>query len=95
MACDKTEDKGLTVWHVAERDSAWFNPNESSFMMNYRVDDLWGMIANLEKAGVKILPGPELPENGTFAWIMDPDGNKAGSRKSGMIETRDNRAPRA
>ena len=45
-------------------------------MINYRVDDLGGMIANLEKAGVKILQDPELHENGTFAWIMDPDGNK-------------------
>ena len=73
---DKAEDKGVTVWHVAERDTAWFNPSESSFMINYRVDDLGEMIANLEKAGVKILQGSELHENGTFAWIMDPDGNK-------------------
>jgi predicted enzyme related to lactoylglutathione lyase len=40
------------------------------------VDDLSGMIANLHKAGVKILQGPESHENGQFAWIMDPEGNK-------------------
>lgn len=48
-------------------------------MINYHVDDLGGMIANLEKAGVKILQGPELHENGIFAWIMEPGGNKVGT----------------
>ena len=31
---DKTEDQGLTVWHVAETDSQWFSPSKSSFMIN-------------------------------------------------------------
>jgi hypothetical protein len=35
---DKAEDKGLTVWHIAEKESQWFSPSDSSFMINYRVD---------------------------------------------------------
>lgn len=73
---DKAEDKGVTVWHVADAKKDWFSPSQSTFMINYRVDDLAGMIANLNKAGVKVLKGPESHENGKFAWIMDPDGNK-------------------
>jgi predicted enzyme related to lactoylglutathione lyase len=73
---DKSEDRGMTVWHVAEKDSDWFNPSGSSFMINYRVDSLDGMIAQLKKSGVQILKGPESHENGKFAWILDPDGNK-------------------
>jgi predicted enzyme related to lactoylglutathione lyase len=73
---DKAEDRGVTVWHVAERDSDWFSPSESSFMINYRVDDLLGLIANLKAAGIELLKGPESDENGKFAWIVDPDGNK-------------------
>jgi len=73
---DKAEDRGLTVWHVAERDTEWFSPSESAFMINYRVDDLVGLIADLKKAGIEVLKGPESHENGKFAWIMDPDGNK-------------------
>lgn len=73
---DRAEDKGLTVWHVAEKDSEWFAPSRSSFMINYRVDDMAGMIAQLKAGGVPILKGPESHENGKFAWIMDPDGNK-------------------
>ncbi len=42
---DKADDQGLTVWHVANKDSQWFSPSSSSFMINYRVDDLDGLLA--------------------------------------------------
>lgn len=73
---DKAEDKGLTVWCVAERSSTWFAPSASPFMINYRVDDLDALLAQLKAAGVEIVQGPESHENGKFAWIMDPDHNK-------------------
>jgi predicted enzyme related to lactoylglutathione lyase len=73
---DKAEDGGLTVWHVAEKESQWFAPSDSSFMINYRVDNLDEMIAQLRAGGVEIVSGPESHENGKFAWIIDPDGNK-------------------
>ena len=73
---DKADDKGLTVWSVAEAGTQWFAPSDASFMINYRVDDLAGLLANLQAAGVAILKGPETDANGSFAWIVDPDGNK-------------------
>jgi len=73
---DRAGDKGVTVWHVAERDTKWFAPSDASFMINYRVDDLSELLANLRAAGVEILKGPESDDNGEFAWIIDPDGNK-------------------
>ena len=73
---DQAEDKGVTVWHVAGHDSQWFAPSTSSFMINYRVDDMAGLLAQLRAAGVEVLQGPESHENGKFAWILDPDGNK-------------------
>jgi predicted enzyme related to lactoylglutathione lyase len=73
---DKAEDHGLTVWTLAEKDSDWFSPSTASFMINYRVDDLAEMISQLKKNGVEIWKGPEAHENGKFAWIIDPDGNK-------------------
>lgn len=73
---DKAEDGGLTVWHLAQRDSQWFSPSESSFMINYRVDNLDELLVQLRAAEVRIAGGPESHENGKFAWIMDPDGNK-------------------
>jgi predicted enzyme related to lactoylglutathione lyase len=73
---DKAEDRGLTVWCVAEKESKWFSPSQSSFMINYRVDDMNELLAQLKHAGVSIVQGPESHENGKFAWIMDPEGNK-------------------
>ena len=73
---DKAADKGQTVWHVAGKDSKWFSPSNSSFMINYRVDNLDALLAHLRAAGVQIVDGPKTDDNGKFAWIMDPDENK-------------------
>src|SRR5215217_1813464 len=60
---DKAEDRGLTVWHVADSDSQWFSPSKSSFMINYRVDNLDALLAQLRADGVAIVGGPESHEN--------------------------------
>ena len=73
---DTAEDEGLTVWHVAENDSEWFSPSDAGFMINYRVDDMAGMIRQLTDNDVAIFQGPGTQENGIFAWVIDPDGNK-------------------
>jgi predicted enzyme related to lactoylglutathione lyase len=73
---DKAEDKGVTAWHVAGPTTKWFSPSESSFMINYRIDNMDEMIAQLRAGGVSVHQGPEYHENGAFIWIIDPDGNK-------------------
>jgi predicted enzyme related to lactoylglutathione lyase len=73
---DAAKDGGLTVWHVAGKDSKWFSPSTSSFMVNYRVDNLGELLDQLRADGIPIIQGPESHENGDFAWIMDPDNNK-------------------
>ncbi|MFK8011868.1 MAG: VOC family protein [Marinicellaceae bacterium] len=73
---DKADDKGMTVWSVAEKDSQWFSPSDSTFMINYRVDNLVELIEQLNKNGVELVGELESHENGKFAWIMDPEGNK-------------------
>src|SRR5204863_176914 len=37
------------VWSVFPRDTKYFNPSRSSFMINYRVDDLEGLLEELKK----------------------------------------------
>ena len=73
---DTANDGGLTVWNVAASDTKWFAPSDSPFMINYRVDNLDELIDGLRAAEIPILQGPESHENGKFAWILDPDGNK-------------------
>src|SRR4026208_872478 len=63
---DKAEDQGLTVWSVAPSDTKWFSPSQSSFMINYRVDNLSELLAQLRAEGVSIVKGPESAENGKF-----------------------------
>jgi len=73
---DAAKDKGMTVWNVVANDSDWFLPSSANFLINYRVDNMDEMIAQLQTAGIEILDGPLSDENGKFAWIMDPEGNK-------------------
>jgi predicted enzyme related to lactoylglutathione lyase len=73
---DDRADGGATVWHAAAKSTEWFSPSDSSFMINYRVDDLDELLAQLRRDGVPIVSGPETHDNGRFAWLLDPDGNK-------------------
>ena len=73
---DAKVDGGMTVWHTAPPDSKWFAPSTSSFMINYRVDDMTALLEQLKKNGVEVIKGPDTDFNGVFAWVMDPDGNK-------------------
>ena len=73
---DKANDDGVTVWNLTEQGGSWFEPSKSAFMINYRIDDMAGMVKQLAAAGIALLKGPDDAENGKFAWILDPEGNK-------------------
>jgi predicted enzyme related to lactoylglutathione lyase len=45
-------------------------------MINYRVDDLEALLAQLRAANVPIDPNQESAPYGHFAWITDPEGNR-------------------
>jgi predicted enzyme related to lactoylglutathione lyase len=47
-------------------------------MINFRTDDLDGMIASLKAAGIEVITKEEwdTPETGRFARIHDPEGNQ-------------------
>ncbi len=67
---------GMTVWHLADADGTWFEPSQAQLMINYRVDDLVELLAQLAAQGVEPVKGPDEEFNGKFAWVMDPEGNK-------------------
>jgi predicted enzyme related to lactoylglutathione lyase len=71
-----TSPDQATVWHTANPDSQWFAPSTAPFMINYRVDDMAGLLERVRAHGVAVHKGPEQHENGIFAWVIDPDGNK-------------------
>jgi predicted enzyme related to lactoylglutathione lyase len=67
---------GTTAWSIFPADTKHFGPGDQSAMINYRVDDLDGLLAKLEAAGVTIDPKREDASFGRFAWIVDLDGNR-------------------
>jgi catechol 2,3-dioxygenase-like lactoylglutathione lyase family enzyme len=67
---------GSTVWSPFPENTKYFQPSTASFMVNYRVDHLDELLAQLRAAGVRVDDKVEDYPYGKFGWIYDPDGNK-------------------
>ena len=66
---------GSTAWEVGNGSN--FAPSNSSFMIDYRVADLQGLLKALRDEGCEVLDKVvEDPKFGKFGWVMDPEGNK-------------------
>ena len=71
-----SDPEAITVWNPFAATTDYFAPSDKPFMINFRVDDLDGMVADLKAKG-QLLEGEPLDESyGKFAWIIDPDGVK-------------------
>jgi predicted enzyme related to lactoylglutathione lyase len=68
-------DIGYGVLSPFAPDTDYFSPSAAPFMLNLIVDDLNGLLARVQAAGVQ-WTGPEDNEFGRFAWLMDPAGIK-------------------
>jgi predicted enzyme related to lactoylglutathione lyase len=68
--------KGMTVWNVAPADTDYYAPSTSTFMVNYRVEDLAALLQALRDEGCDVLEKTDDSEFGKFGWVMDPEGNK-------------------
>ncbi len=66
----------MTAWSVFPKDTAYFGEGDQPVMLDYRVDDLDGLLAKLAAAGVWIDPKRDDSDFGRFAWIKDCDGNR-------------------
>lgn len=73
---DKPEKKGYTLWSPFKEDTKYLEPSEKEFMINFRVDDLVGLLKVLQEEGVQLIGEMQDTEYGKFAHIMDPDGVK-------------------
>ena len=71
----KDDPEGFTLFSPFKAESDYFGPSSKEFMVNLRVDDLDGMVAELEGKGIEIL-GRQDEDYGRFAWILDCDGVK-------------------
>ena len=67
---------GTTAWLIASEKSEQFAPSSATFMVNYRVEDLHGLVKALREEGCNVLEKVDDSEYGKFAWVIDPEGNK-------------------
>jgi catechol 2,3-dioxygenase-like lactoylglutathione lyase family enzyme len=72
----KNDDpEGFALLSPFKAETDYFAPSAERFMINLRVDDLDGVIDDLEARGIEIL-GRQDEDYGRFAWLLDPDGVK-------------------
>ncbi len=67
---------GTTAWLIDPQESQHFAPSQAPFMVNYRVDDLRGLVNALKEEGCNVIDKIDESEYGIFAWVIDPEGNK-------------------
>src|ERR1700722_14705333 len=71
------QQAGPTAFAPMSEDSDYFGSKSQSFMLNFRVDDLGGMLEQLRSNKVKIVKDVEEQAGiGRFASIEDPEGNR-------------------
>ena len=73
---DNPDGTGTTAWNLFKDDTSYFAPSASSFMVNYRVEDLDALLAKLREEGCDVDAKVEESEYGKFGWVMDPEGNR-------------------
>lgn len=73
---DRPDEINYLQWSPFKTGNKYFAPSKREFMINYRVQNLEGLLKKLQANGVNILDSVETVEYGKFVHIMDSDGNK-------------------
>lgn len=73
---DAPNQKGYLQWSVFGEKTKYFAPSTKEFMINYRVNDIDGLVAQLKRDSVLVLDSIERFDYGSFVHVMDLEGNK-------------------
>jgi len=73
---DNKEHIATTQWSVMSADTDYFAPSKQDYMINYRVENLEELVAELKSKGITQVGKIDKYDYGKFAWVLDPDGNK-------------------
>jgi len=63
-------------WCPFKKGDKYFEPSQKEFMINYRVQNIEGLVEKLKENGVTILDDIATYDFGKFIHIMDAEGNK-------------------
>ena len=70
-----TQEAGPTAFAPFPKSSGYFGKKQQGWMVNFRVNDLDAMVAQLRASGEKVAVDPKVYPNGRFARLHDPEGN--------------------
>lgn len=73
---NRPEEINYLQWSPFKQGSDYFAPSKKEFMINYRVQNIEGLINKLKENGVTVLDTIETYDYGKFVHIMDAEGNK-------------------
>jgi predicted enzyme related to lactoylglutathione lyase len=76
LAFDGPESAGMSVFAHFPADTKYFGGGPQQSMVNFRVDNLDELLAQLAQANVRIDPKREDHDYGRFAWVWDLEGNR-------------------
>lgn len=72
----RPEEINYLNWSPFDENTEYFAPSEKEFMINYRVQNIEGLVAQLKENGVTVLDEIVNYDYGKFVHIMDLEGNK-------------------
>jgi predicted enzyme related to lactoylglutathione lyase len=73
---NRPDEINYLQWSPFKQGSEYFSPSKKEFMINYRVQNIEGLVDHLKNNGVTILDSIESYDYGKFVHIMDSEGNK-------------------
>ena len=73
---NKPDEINYLQWSPFKQGSEYFAPSKKEFMINYRVQNIEGLVKKLKDNGVTIVDSIETFDYGKFVHIMDSEGNK-------------------
>ena len=73
---DRPDEINTLQWSPFKKGDEYFSPSKKDFMINYRVQNIEGLVNKLKENGVTILDNIASYDYGKFVHIMDTEGNK-------------------
>jgi predicted enzyme related to lactoylglutathione lyase len=72
----RPEEIMILQWSPFKKGSEYFAPSKKEFMINYRVQNIQGLVDKLKANGVTVVDEIQSFDYGKFVHIMDAEGNK-------------------
>ena len=73
---NRPDEINYLQWSAFKKGDKYFSPSKKEFMINYRVQNIEGLVNKLKENGVTVLDEIDAYDYGKFVHILDPEENK-------------------